>query len=351
MIRFNDLRAILSDAQSTAALQGYYERGWDRILRTLALGIARPGSQRARLLVAQLRGILATLDPRRDSFVRHWIREWIRRSFVVGEAASMREIQGSPLRVPARQTADIVANVIGTVDAKLAGLVASMDASLGLAIRMTHAALLADPDLRGGLTDGILRTQEGRQIAADLQEVVLGGSNPVTARRLQQSGIPKTVVDALDRLNAGTVTVGKASVNAVAYADAVGQDGITDANNAAALAVTSRNDVDHVYIEREEKLNICRFCFRVQFNVFYAGKEEKDPAGFPRLADLPPGPKWHIKCAHAVVAWPLAQHTTQEIASALANALSIPAEYYGPAGTVEKVNQGPAALQQVRKQA
>lgn len=356
MIRFFDLRAILSDGDSVAALEVYYERAWDRILRELALGIARPGAQRARLLVARLRGLLATLDPHRDTYVRHWIRDWIRASFLQAEQSALREIeQGKALRVPARAASDTLANLIGAIDSKLVGVIGQMDAALTSAIRIAHGAILADPQLRGGIVDGVLRNAEGRTVADSLAAILLLGSSPVLEQKLREVGIQRPVVDALARLNGGVINVGRASVQTASYVRTAAQDALVDANNAASLLVVQQNDVDHVYIEREEVKNICPFCLGVQFNVFYTGPLDRDPAGFPRLKDLPPGnhgqpgPKWHQNCAHAVIPWPLRQKSRGEIAAALAKALSIPSVFFGPPGTVEKINHGPGDVSKLRK--
>ncbi len=339
MTIFYDLRAILSDADVLATLTRYYERGWDRILNTLALGIHRPGSMRTRLLLRKLRAIIAGLDPKRDSAVRWWIRDYVRKAFLAGERQAVDAIPGSALNVPARAMSDTVGNAIAALDQKLGFVAAQMDAVLSGSIMAAARAMLINVELRDGMNAGILRSAKGRAVADDLQTVILQGSDQVTASRLVQAGIPRFVVEGLDKLNRGIITVGKASVSIPAYVRQTAQDALAETHNSASLIVAQRNKIDHVFIDKEASRRICRFCATVEFNVFYNGPEFRDPMGFPRLKDLPPGPKWHPNCAHVVVPWPIASKSQAEIDEALANALAIPAEFYGP-GAVDRVNEG-----------
>lgn len=334
-----ELRAILSDADSLAALVRYYERGWDRILKTLALGIAKPAASRTNRLLAELRRILANLDPRRDSFVKHWVRDWIRKAFLAGETSAMDALPDGASRASARELSDQVGNTTAALASKLGFLAASMEASVAAALYAAGRAILNAPDLRGAVAaEGLVETSV-LTVVQDLQEVVLDGANAEISARLARKGIPRFVTASLDKVHRGVVTVGKASVSIPAYVRQSGQDALGEAHNSASLAVAHRNEVDHVFVDKESSKKICPFCAQVEFNVFYDGLLAKDPAGFPRLKDLPPGPAWHPNCVHIVTPWDIRTKSPAEIAEALALALEIPADHYG-ANAVERVNNG-----------
>jgi hypothetical protein len=345
MATFYDLRTILNDADSIAALRRYYERGWDRILAALALGIARPGSARSRALLQQLRTILATLDPRRSAFVSHWIRDWVRASFLHGQAAATKEIDGTPSKVDSQDMKDTIANVAGALESKLSGLAYQMETGLSSTMRLTQAAILQDVLLRDGISNGILRGPVGGAVAQDLQSIILNGPTLPAILGLKKNGIARNVADALGKLSKGIVTVGKASVPIGPYVETVANDALATANNAAARLVAQGNKIDHVFLDREWVTTVCPYCAGVEYNVFYDGPLSQDPAGFPRLKDLPNGgPKWHPNCAHVIYPWPISQKTPSEIASALASSKAIPADYFGE-GAVQRVNDTPIPKQ------
>lgn len=335
-----DLRAILSDEDALVALVRIFERGWDRVLAALALGIGRPDSARTRQLLAKLRSILAGLDPRKDSAVRHWVREWVRRAYFSGEETSLAELPSKKGKAPAKTVVDSMANAIATLDQKLAAVVDAMSAAATGAALAAHRAILANPDLRGGLS-----TPEGRSINAALQALVLNGIGDVSPSWLVKGGIPRSVIDMIDRLNRGVITIGKGSLNILAYVKQTAGDVLGHVHNAASMHVGEENGVDHVLIGKEETRNICRFCDGVEFRVFYNGPEAVDPNGFPNLRDLPPdhlsgrpGPKWHFNCVHVLLPWDITAKSKAEIDRERAASLAVPAEWFGPAGTVEKVN-------------
>ncbi len=336
-----ELRAILNDAAAIAALQRYYERGWDRILAALALGVARPSALRTRELLAKLRSILATLDPAKNPEVRHWIRDWVRKSFAAGEDAAAVEIEH---RKPSRSDSSIasatMANAAAVLEHKLSMVASSMSALVTAAYLAINQAVLNSPLLRSG-------TSIERQVGQDLQGMILNGPDPITVGRLARNGISRATSDVLRRVNAGIIQIGKAAVSLPVYVKQAAQDVLAETHNAASVLVGQKNDVDHVLIGKEETRNICIFCSGVEFRVFYSGTLPKDPAGFPRLQDLPPGPKWHPNCVHILLPWDISAKSQAEINSERAASLAIPAAWFGPQGTVEKVNS--AKFKHLRK--
>ncbi len=350
-----ELGLLLNHPDAIALLGPWYGQQLLSILRVFSRGIPSMASpRRFRTLMAELRQRLALLYPRRSPFLRAWLAKWFDRAFWLGEKLAQRDIQEArdkaeglgavaiPMEeVSERDGQNAIDNVRGRYEAVLQSIAVQMQAAvLGMAYRL-RGSILADPTLRDGITDGVMRSGRGQEVINDLRRILDGEKDAATVRRLFENGIPRDVLVGLDRLQLGVViSWGKRMGTPETVATQAGKRAILDTYNEGILLASQENAVLYVEIYHVNKGDlICPYCAGVEFCVFYAGNAEADPLGFPRLADLPSRPPFHQNCDHHLRPWANYSDTGNAYEEALAKSLSIPVEFFGP-GAVERVNHG-----------
>lgn len=367
MIGDNDLAVLINHRDAVASLEGYYVRIWDRVLRALAQGVARPGALRVRQLLAELRYLMALLNPNGDTYVRRWIRAWAKQGLDLGSRTAQVQIQAQQADAPEDRkgavgaivgasqmaSATSLSNIMGMMDARLAGLNAKMMGALSFLVRRTQYVLTHDQQLRDGTYSGLLRSARGRDIAGDLSNVILRGARAQAVQRLKQNGFPAELIDTFDRMSKGQVysAGGRAwTVESKIHEAASGM--ISDAAVSGAKITAQSNEVDHVRISNPPRVGEPDVCTVFAGQVFYIGAG-LDPLGFPGLHTVPSGgPKFHPHCRHSIQPYVVRLKTTGELAAALTAVQAIPAEFFGakPYDVTKAVRkQAPSAVSSVAR--
>ncbi len=349
-----ELYLLLNNADAIRLLGPWYAQQWLDIVRAFSRGIGRPGPARVRSLVAELRQRLAALYPRRSPFLREWMQKWVGRAFWLGvthahddiEEARKKAAKDGAAVVPMVDVAEADGNqqvvaINGQLEAALQSIAVQMEASILRMVHLMRTVMLTNTTTRAGITGGIVRSDAGRAIVQDLQDIATRGFDSATARRLIEQGIPSDVITQLDRVNMGVVvSLGKTTQRPETVATAKATGAVLDGYNAGILLSSQENAVLYVEIYHTHEDEICPYCLVIQYHVFYAGDAAEDPLGFPRLADLPGGgPPFHQFCNHHLRPWALFDASTNEYEERLAASLSIPQDYFGE-GAVERINHG-----------
>lgn len=345
MAASRDLTALIATDQSTPLLVRHFERQTKRILEELARGVTQPGSARARDLLARIRKLTNTLDPKKDSLVRRWIRREIPRSFVLGDKAATRQLQEQLRQVSSEDQAafgQISRGFTGANTASLRGVVSAMEsqltraaedtlATLNITIRRTQTTILQDKNIRQATVGGIIRGQTGRQLSDDIAGIILTGkAGPDAMKRLRDQGFRSDTTDLYKQLSKGQfITIGKRRFNVRDYANLVSRTQAREAHKVAEVVRLQQNDVDHVRISRHVQ-GVRDECTPFAGKVFYIGSASVDPLGFPKLSSLPGGgPPFHPNCRHVLEPFVADFETANAIDKAKESAQLIPRRFLG----------------------
>ncbi len=348
MAAARELTGLLASGSTIAALDGHYERTIARILDELAQGVSRPGGARAVALLARLRELVNRLDPRKDSFVRTWIKEQLPRAYVLGTRSATRQLQEQLDKVSSDKAAEwgslktswTAANQT-TLSAITAAMVSTLSraardmmAKLELTVRRTQLRLTTDAAIREATVGGIIRGATGREVSDDIARVILGRANPDALKRLRERGFGGDDLALYQELAKGQlIKVAGKNWGVRPYANLVARTMSRDAHKVGTVVRLQTNGVDHVRISRHIQREADE-CTPFAGNVYYIGAAEVDPAGFPKLSSiLNGGPPFHPNCAHVLEPYVVQLKSPEQIAKDQEQTLALPAKFYSKSGT------------------
>lgn len=356
------MRGFLNQANVVSSLDAHYQRILDRILRELAAGVSRPGGARTAELIRTIRELVRQLDPKRDSFVREWIRRNIPRAFVIGDRAATRDLQRQ-LEAASEEQASGVGSVNRTFTAvnqtAMKAITAAMEetlgraademrANLGLFIRRTQQVLVSEPAIRDVTVSGIIRGSTFRQRADEIAAVLLGKKiTPQIKKDLSEIGFRAEHFNDFERIARGEmITAGARRFNVRDYANLVARTQTREAHKVGTVARLQQNSIDHVRVSvHVQGADGPDECTPFAGRVFYVGPLAVDPLGFPSLKRLPNGgPPFHPNCKHVLEPYVVAFKTQEQLDKARAESQAIPKVLFGKTGNeVRKlVNAGAA---------
>lgn len=304
-----EMRGFLNNANVVSALDRHYQKILDRIINELASGVSRPGGARTAELLRNIRDYVRELDPRRDSFVRDWIRRNVARAFVLGDRAATRDLQRSLEDVSSEQAAGFgsvnrgfgAANqtamraIAGAMEETLGRAADEMRGNLGLFIRRTQQVLVSDQAVRDVTVSGIIRGSTFRQRSDEIASILLGKKvSPQVRRELESIGFRAEHFNDFERVARGEmITAGKRRFNVRDYANLVARTQTREAHKVGTLVRLQQNAIDHVRVSTHVQGEADE-CTPFQGKVFYVGPLDKDPLGFPSLKGTPNGgPPFH----------------------------------------------------------
>lgn len=336
------VRALLENADTVAALEAIYERQVQRILLELAAGITRAGADRAVELLVRLQQLIGDLDPSRDSAVRSWIRANIPAAFVLGDdqateqlhhelanasdgvRASFGPIQSGFTPISDDQMRAIVALMEGT----LSSTADQIRRTVGLAVHRTQLSLPTDAAVRDAAIGAIVRGATGRQLSDDIAGIILEGkAGPGAIARLQKLGFRPDLIQLYERLAKGQfISINGRNYDVRKYANLVGRTMMREAITNGAILRLKANGVDHVRISLHSQLE-ADVCTVYAGRIYFIGEGE-DPLGFPAYNSIPSLPL-HPHCTHGVEAYAVAFKSPSQIQADLADARLLPDEWYG----------------------
>jgi hypothetical protein len=340
-----ELQAFLSSDGVVAALDRHYARVIERILQELAAGISRPGASRARDLLITLRDLVAQLDPKKDSFVRTWIRERLPQAFILGDKSAVRQVREELEKVTAEKRAlvgDLNRSFTAVNTLALRAIVAAMEDRLvdaarqvlttsSFAIRRTQLILHQDQAVREAVTGGIIRGAAGREISDDIARIILTGEADREAlQRLRARGFQSDSIALYKRLSEGQfIKVGDRNFNVRAYANLVARTMPREAHRVGTVVRLQQNGIDHVRISQHKQVEIDE-CTPFAGRVYYIGPLPQDPLGFPHLKQVTNGgPPWHPHCIHVVEPFVAVLKPQSAIDAARADAELLPRRFLG----------------------
>ncbi|MCJ2530697.1 MAG: hypothetical protein LN413_00045 [Candidatus Thermoplasmatota archaeon] len=355
MAASRELKILLNNRRTVAALERQYELAFKRVLRQLRAGMAMPGSARVQALVAEISRILLRLQPKSKSPVRTWVRSQLARAYVLGGSAATRQLRADLLNAQAghlnisRTWTAINQNSLGSVvaatEAMLQGAVEDMKRILGTAIRRTQVTLLQAVQIRDATVSGIIRGATGRQVSDDIASILLKGKvSPAVKRRLAGIGFRADMFQEFERIARGQIiTVGKVRMNVRHYSNLVARTQMREAHKVATITRLQQNDIDHVQVS-DHVQDEADECTPFAGNVYFIGDGD-DPAGFPSLRDsVNGGPPFHPACEHVLEPYVIAFKTEQAVERDLTDAKALPRRFFGKgANEVRKLVKGTPA--------
>jgi len=358
-----ELRGFLNQANVVSALDAHYQRILDRILRELAAGVSRPGSARTAELIRNIRDLVRQLDPKRDSFVRDWIRKNIPRAFVLGDRAATRDLQRQLEAVSSERAAEVgsvnrtftavnqtaMKAITAAMEETLGRAADEMRANLGLFIRRTQQVLVSEPSIRNVTVQGIIRGSTFRQRADEIAAVLLGKKiTPQIRKDLSEIGFRAEHFNDFERIARGEmITAGARRFNVRDYANLVARTQTREAHKVGTVVRLQTNNINHVRvsIHVQDPEDAPDECTPFAGKVFYVGPLDVDPLGFPPLKRLPNGgPPFHPNCKHVLQPYVAALKTQETLQKDRAESQAIPKVLFGKTGSeVRKlVNAGAA---------
>lgn len=299
-----------------------------QITAELARGISRPGAGRARDLLVEIDRLIASMDPRRQGFVRNWIRTNIPRAFVLGDRGASRALQGDLNRIASGQGFGNVNRtftglnqtqlraVTAAFESTMGRAAADIRATIGTVVRQTQVTLQQSARIREATVGGIIRGKTGAEVSNDIAEALLGPKiTPEIRRRLKEHGFRGDQFDAFERIaRQEYIKVGKRTMSVRNYANLVARTQMREAHKVGTIARLQQNGVDHVRISRHPQAEIDE-CTPYAGKIFYVGSEAKDPLGFPKLSETPNGgPPFHPNCKHVLEPYVVAFKSPKAVA-------------------------------------
>ncbi len=344
MAAARELKSLLAHGSTVAALEDHYKRTIARILEELAAGISRPGAARAAELLRNLRDLVAKLDPKKDSFVRSWIRAQLPKAFILGNRAATRQLQELLEKASTEERSDfgdinrrwapINALTLSAISAAMSSnlhraAVETLE-KLNLTVRRTQLTLLKDAQVREATTSGIIRGATGKELSNDLSRIILGKSDPASVARLRAKGFHGDDLALFEQLSKGqTIKVGGKNFKVRAYANLTARTMMRDAHKVGTVVRLQQNGVDHVRVSRHVQLERDE-CTPFAGNVYYIGPLAQDPQGFPALKTiLNGGPPFHPNCAHVLEPYVHELKTPEQKALDAERANALPKRFYG----------------------
>lgn len=329
---------------SSAELERHYRRVLDRILAEMALGVSRPGAARAQALIREINRFVDQLHPRKQSFVRDWIKREGQKAFVLGDRQATRELRKSLASAPDPSAREVEINrawtavnqtglraVSAAMETHLTKAAEDLRAGLGLVIRRTQQRLVSDQSIRDATVEGIIRGSTARKVADDIAAAMLRRKvSPEVKARLRASGFDASMFRDFAAVARGTfVQAGARRMSIASYADLVARTQLREAHRVATVVRLQQNAVDHVQISRHVQAKADE-CTPYAGRVFYIGALPRDPLGFPNLKSLPnTGVPFHPNCKHVLMPFVTQFQTKNAIEKAQRSAEALPKRFLG----------------------
>lgn len=324
------LDELLNSARSTRALVQLYDRTIRRLVAELAAGVTQAQAFRSEALLARLRKILDSIDPKKSKELSAWIKTYVRKAYVIGDEAATKSIQDALRSAPGSIARSVRIDAQFTVVNEIAiqGLAASMTATLGKArasieetlgtvLRQTQTSLARADAIRSATAEGFLRGATRQQVADDIASILLGKVVPPAVKdRLRATGFDASMFNTFEGVARGRmIKAGKRTFTVRQYSDLVANTQLREAHKVATLTRLRQNRITHVKVSKHLQ-RVPDVCTPFAGRVFYVG-EGSDPAGFPSLRSTPNGgPPWHPFCRHSIAAYVMALKTPTEVEQA-----------------------------------
>lgn len=352
MAASRELRALLNNRRTIAALEAHVQRVLDKIKAKLVRRISQPGLARVQSLLVELNALTAQLGPGRKGFVGKWIKRNITKSMVLGDDAATRQLREQFLKALAdpsgiRQAWTIqnqtgLRSISAAMEATMRGASESIRRVLGTAIRTTQRTLWQNQAIRDATVKGIIQGATGKQVADDMASILLKGKvSPQVRKRLAELGFRADMFKEFEAIARGQlVTVGKVRMNVRDYSRLVARTQMREAHTVGTIARLQQNSVDHTQISQHVQDEPDE-CTPWAGNVYYIG-EGTDPAGFPRLDSVVGGgPPFHPNCEHVLLPYVVAFKTDAAIQKDLDATKALPKRFFGKgAKDVRKLVKG-----------
>lgn len=360
MAASRELQSLLASSDTISALDRYFKRTIERILRDLAAGVSRPGAARAAELLRTIQDIAATINPNVASPLRTWIRKHVPEAYILGDKSAVRQLGEQLQGATSQQRADFgplnraftpvnstsLRAIAGTFKDRMSDIYRQVLTTSGLAVRRTQLVFQQDAGIREQVVSGIIRGASGRQLSDDIARVILDGrGNAAALRRLRENGFQNDTIDLYDRLSRGEfITVGKRNFSVRTYANLTSRTMLREAHKVGTVVRLQQNGVDHVQISKhaQDKPDVCTaFAGRV----FYVGALPQDPLGFPPLKSITNGgPPFHPNCAHVAQPYVVPLKGQKAVDSAREASAQLTARFFGKtAAEVTEVVEGMGA--------
>jgi hypothetical protein len=345
-----DLASLLDSRSTISSLQSIYDSVMEDIIAELSEGLSQPGAQRVSSLTSAVNNLLQELNPNRDSLVSQWIKENVRKAFVLGDAAATQDLR-SELRRVGRGTRQLRSTWTAVNATELRAITAAMQATargkmeeirrlIGFRIRRTQLTLAKNERLRALTRRGIIRGRTGKQIADDMASMLLGKKvPPEVKKRLRAHGFSAQDFEALEQLaRKQVIRVGGRTFTVRQYADLVSRTQLREAHTLGTVARLQQNAIDHVRITRHP-MPVPDECTPFAGKVFYIGPLDKDPLGFRPLREtVNGGPPFHPNCRHVAIPYVVPMRSERDVEEKAESSKAIPRRFLGKgAGDVRKM--------------
>lgn len=348
----NEVRALLNNRKTISFLDNVYRQQVDRILAKLAKGISQPGQARANALLREINRLTDDLDPKRPGKMRDWIKANITKAGILGDKQATRELRSQlkNLGIDTRKAFGTKMNtsfttvnstamkaVAAAMTEQLGRAAEDLRATIGTIVQKTRQTIISEPRLRETVVGGVLTGRTGKQVADDLAAALLrkkGKISPEIKKRLSEVGFRGDMFDEFEKVARGQVIrVGKRRFSVRAYSNLVARTQMREVHKVGTIVRLQQNGVNHVKISKHPQL-VKDECTPFAGNVFYVGREAKDPAEFPKLSSLPNGgPPFHPNCKHVLQPWPIAFHSNKAIGDARDQSALLPKGLFGKGST------------------
>jgi len=324
-----ELNAFLNDRSTLKALEDHYQRAVEAIVREMAYGMSRPGAARAQALVRRIDELLATMNTRRQEYVRNWIKRNASRAFVIGDRNATAKLRTMLRNVGSGKAADFGdVNTSWTAinNTSLAAIARAMQESLQVApneirritstaIRASQVTLNQNKKIMDATVGGLIRGRTGQQVADDIASIFLKGrTSPEVRKRLMEIGYRGEMFESFEKIARGEmIRVGQKTMSVRSYANLVARTQLREMSRVATVTRLNQNGVYHVKVTRPPQKEIDE-CAIYAGKVFYVGPLSKDPMGFPPLSSTPNGgPPFHPHCIHDVNPFVVPFHGRDEV--------------------------------------
>ncbi len=346
-----DLRSLLADDRTLAALDRHVKRTLTRIQRRLAVSITRPGSAETARLTREVNQLINSLDPsKRGSFVDRWIRRTVPKAFMLGDRSGSKDVQ-TAINNAAGSTKDAAGitrvnrkvdvvnrtalkSAVTEIRATFTRQAQDLRSTLGTTVRNTQTTLLSQKRIANAVSKGRITGAEGRQIAKDIATQILGKKlSPDARARLKELGFQTGDLRNFKQIGKGQIIrVGNRRFSVRAYSKLVARTKLAQAQTTGTIVRLQKNDIDHVRVSQHQQA-VPDECSAFAGKVYYIGSLAKDPAGFPKLSTiLNGGPPFHPNCRHVIRPYVIQFKSATKIEEDRQSAKQIPRRFFGKGG-------------------
>lgn len=339
-----ELDAFLNNRNTLGALADLYETTMKRVVEEMASGVSRPGAARLRELATRIDDLLGKLNPRKQGQLREWVRENVRKAYVLGDEQATRELRDAMKALASGERWTITSawtplndqsvNAVTRMMLETLGKVhGELSAYLKTTIRQTQIAYQQSEQVINATTSGYLRGVTGQRIRDDIAAALLGDKiSPAVRERLQRVGFSAPLFNRFERIaRQEVITAGSKTYNVSTYAELVARTQLKEVQKVAVVARTRQNGVDHLRMTWHEMPEPDE-CSPFAGKVYYNGPLAEDPLGFPRWNLLPSNGDFHPNCRHRFAGYVVFGRSDEEIQQELEAVNKIPKILFGKTG-------------------